>query len=256
LGLVPAKALHALVWNMVDATLRDPDRVTLGLERERELYETQNARRSERITIIEDELVSIRRKLKRVIEDKADEERDSESWLIYVEKQREHERVIAKHERELEGLRALPSEGLSALEAEAFRVALREVSAGLDDLRNGPPMERLDFYRQIGLSGEVRLDSTGDDPHSISIGRHRYVLELRARIDLVAPSTTNCDNNFVSFTEVGNQIQRNPFRVENGYISVPTAPGLGVDIDETALARFPYRDFPRRTIRGPGDEAP
>jgi L-alanine-DL-glutamate epimerase-like enolase superfamily enzyme len=32
--------------------------------------------------------------------------------------------------------------------------------------------------------------------------------------------------------------------VEDGFIALPTAPGLGIDLDEEALARFPYREFP------------
>ncbi len=43
---------------------------------------------------------------------------------------------------------------------------------------------------------------------------------------------------------------------EDGYIALPTAPGLGLDIDEKALARYPYQEFRARTIRHPGDEGP
>jgi len=43
---------------------------------------------------------------------------------------------------------------------------------------------------------------------------------------------------------------------EHGYITLPTTPGLGLDIDERALARRPYQEFRARTIRYPGDEGP
>ena len=53
---------------------------------------------------------------------------------------------------------------------------------------------------------------------------------------------------FVNFTEAGIAISRAPIRVEGGFIALPTAPGLGIDLDEAALARFPYREFPAREL--------
>jgi hypothetical protein len=37
---------------------------------------------------------------------------------------------------------------------------------------------------------------------------------------------------------------------------VPTGPGLGIELDEAALARFPARPSTGRTMPAPGDEAP
>jgi L-alanine-DL-glutamate epimerase-like enolase superfamily enzyme len=42
----------------------------------------------------------------------------------------------------------------------------------------------------------------------------------------------------------------------NGEISLPTAPGLGVELNEDALAHYAYREFPNRNLRRPQDEAP
>ena len=36
------------------------------------------------------------------------------------------------------------------------------------------------------------------------------------------------------------EIVKNPLKVENGYIQVPEGPGIGVEFDEEAAARFPY----------------
>jgi hypothetical protein len=49
---------------------------------------------------------------------------------------------------------------------------------------------------------------------------------------------------FVNFVEVGNRIQRSQFWAENGDISILTGPCLSVDVDEAALERFTYREFP------------
>jgi galactonate dehydratase len=35
---------------------------------------------------------------------------------------------------------------------------------------------------------------------------------------------------------------RNPLKLENGYLIVPEAPGLGIELNETALARYPFRE--------------
>jgi len=36
--------------------------------------------------------------------------------------------------------------------------------------------------------------------------------------------------------------------VEDSFIALLPAPGLGLDLDEEALARFPYREFPAREM--------
>ena len=98
------------------------------------------------------------------------------------------------------------------------------------------------------------------EPYDIVVSPHNYnsvTAGLGATLQLCAhiPNFLICEY-FVNFVEVGNQVQRNPFRVENGYIRVPTGPGLSVDIDEAALERFAYREFPQRQIREPRDEGP
>ena len=47
---------------------------------------------------------------------------------------------------------------------------------------------------------------------------------------------------------MGRQIAVDPFRVEEGYIRLPTTPGLGLELDEEALARNTYKEFPKREI--------
>jgi galactonate dehydratase len=47
-----------------------------------------------------------------------------------------------------------------------------------------------------------------------------------------------------------------PFRATHGFIDVPTAPGLGVDLDESALRRRPFHEVPLQALRLPKDEGP
>ena len=55
---------------------------------------------------------------------------------------------------------------------------------------------------------------------------------------------------FVNFEALGRDIAHQPWQVENGMIELSDVPGLGIDLDEQALARRPYREFPQRRIGG------
>jgi galactonate dehydratase len=61
---------------------------------------------------------------------------------------------------------------------------------------------------------------------------------------------------FVNFEKRGMEVAVNPFRVENGYVAVPTAPGLGIDLKEDVLARYPALESQARTMPKPVDEGP
>ena len=61
---------------------------------------------------------------------------------------------------------------------------------------------------------------------------------------------------FVNFGPRGAEVAVNPFRVEHGYLTVPTAPGLGIELREDVLGRYAYREFPARTVPSPRDEGP
>ena len=59
---------------------------------------------------------------------------------------------------------------------------------------------------------------------------------------------------FVSFEERGRELARVPFEVSNGFIALPTAPGLGVELDEAALRRYPLGERRARHIRQYNEE--
>ena len=46
------------------------------------------------------------------------------------------------------------------------------------------------------------------------------------------------------------------FGPELGAIALPAGPGLGLELDEAALERFPVRELRRRPLRSPADESP
>jgi galactonate dehydratase len=51
-----------------------------------------------------------------------------------------------------------------------------------------------------------------------------------------------------------NEIVKQPFQATHGFIDLPTVPGLGIDLDEAALQRRPFRSLPPMWVRGPADE--
>ena len=61
---------------------------------------------------------------------------------------------------------------------------------------------------------------------------------------------------FVNLEELGRDIAKTPFEVKDGYIQIPDAPGLGIDLDEERLAAYPYKPFPPRSLAQIWDEGP
>ena len=53
---------------------------------------------------------------------------------------------------------------------------------------------------------------------------------------------------FVNFEPWGREAATPAFEVEDSHIALPTAPGLGIDLDEAVLEAHPAMDFPPRTI--------
>jgi galactonate dehydratase len=91
------------------------------------------------------------------------------------------------------------------------------------------------------------------EPYHVAVSPHNFnstTVGLAATLQVAA-----CIPNFliteyfVSFRPRGDEIARAPFVVEDGSIALPTAPGLGVDLDEGALARYPHRQLPPRPVR-------
>ena len=53
---------------------------------------------------------------------------------------------------------------------------------------------------------------------------------------------------FVNFEPLGEEIAHEPWEVRDGMIELTETPGLGIDLDEDALARYPYKAFPQRRL--------
>jgi galactonate dehydratase len=131
-----------------------------------------------------------------------------------------------------------------------FRTALEKQAADIinPDICNVGGLLEL---REIAAMAEAATVAVA--PH----GNNSTTVGLAASLQVAA-----CIPNFlimeypVSWEATADQIAVNPLKVENGAIALPTAPGIGIELDEAALARFPYRGGRRRELRSPGDEWP
>jgi galactonate dehydratase len=98
------------------------------------------------------------------------------------------------------------------------------------------------------------------EPYLVVVSPHNYnstTIGLAATLQVAA-----CMPNFliteyfVNFKGRGDEIAVNPVSVENSYITLPTGPGLGLELKEETLAKHPYREFPPRALRQAKDEGP
>ena len=89
------------------------------------------------------------------------------------------------------------------------------------------------------------------EPYYVVVSPHNFnstTLGLAATIQVSAaiPNFLITEY-FVNLEDFGNDIAVNPFKVENGYIKVPDTPGIGIELDEDQLAKYPYRPFDPRS---------
>ena len=98
------------------------------------------------------------------------------------------------------------------------------------------------------------------EPYYITVSPHNYnstTIGLAATLHVSA-----CIPNFliteyfVNFERRGHEIALQPFQVEEGYIALPDTPGLGMELRQELLERYPYREFPLRQLPTYSDEGP
>jgi len=107
---------------------------------------------------------------------------------------------------------------------------------------------------------ELREIAAMAEPCHVAVSPHNYnstTVGLAATLHATAgmPNFLITEY-FVNFTALGDELSVEPLRVEKGYIPLPTRPGLGVELNEAALAKYPYRPFPDRKLRQIHEEGP
>ena len=96
------------------------------------------------------------------------------------------------------------------------------------------------------------------EAHLVAMSPHNYnstMIGLAATVHAAATMPNFLITEyFVNFEGLGKKIAHPPMLQENGYIPLPTTPGLGIDLDEDALRANAYQHFPKRNIRQYADE--
>lgn len=88
------------------------------------------------------------------------------------------------------------------------------------------------------------------EPYSVLMSPHNFnsnAVGLAAMIHLSA-SIPNflIGEMFLTVDEASREIMVEPFEIKNGYVALPTKPGLGIDIDMDKLSQRPYKFFERK----------
>lgn len=98
------------------------------------------------------------------------------------------------------------------------------------------------------------------EPFLVAMSPHNYNSTLVALASTVHASAVMPNfiitEYFLPFVEFGDRISPNQLKPKNGYIELPAAPGLGIEVDEEALKKFPGKTYPARNLRHPKDEGP
>ena len=98
------------------------------------------------------------------------------------------------------------------------------------------------------------------ESEAIAVSPHNYNSTTMALSATVHASA--CMPNFIiteyflPFEELGRRLCPNSLRPVDGYIALPDGPGLGIDVDETAVRAEKGKQFPARTFRSLEDEGP
>jgi len=112
----------------------------------------------------------------------------------------------------------------------------------------------------VGGILELKEIAAMAEPFLVAMSPHNYNSTLVALASTVHASATMPNfiitEYFLPFVDFCDQISPNQLKPKNGYIELPTAPGLGIDVDEEALKKHPAKIYPQRKLRTPADEGP
>jgi galactonate dehydratase len=112
----------------------------------------------------------------------------------------------------------------------------------------------------VGGILELKEIAAMAEPYFVAVSPHNYnstTVGLAATLQVSA-----CIPNFliteyfVNLEAFGHAIAIRPFEVVDSTIKLAQTPGLGIELDEEALARHPYQPFPARTPRQVHEEGP
>lgn len=145
-----------------------------------------------------------------------------------------------------ESLPAYDVEGYARLRRESeLKITAGEMAATAGELNRLIDADAVDVLQieltQTGLTPAMAIASAANR-RGIAIVNHHYVLDVNLAASLhflAAVDTIDLCETPGNQSAIRDAIARNPPRPDSdGIIAVPTAPGLGIDIDEDAVRRF------------------
>lgn len=97
-------------------------------------------------------------------------------------------------------------------------------------------------------------------PYAVAISPHNYnstLVGLAATVHLSAVITNfTIAELFVNLQEASDRVATQALTIRDGWVDLPTAPGLGVDIDIDELRRHPFQALPAKAVRQVWEEFP
>ena len=112
----------------------------------------------------------------------------------------------------------------------------------------------------VGGILELKEIAAMAEPYFIGVSPHNYnstTIGLAATLQLCAtiPNFIITEY-FTNLESFGNKISKTPLKIENGYIELPNSPGLGMELNESILEQYPYKQFPPKPPVQYFDEGP
>jgi galactonate dehydratase len=112
----------------------------------------------------------------------------------------------------------------------------------------------------VGGILELKEIAAMAEPFLVAVSPHNYNSTVVALAATVHASATMPNfiitEYFLPLAAFGEKVSPNALKPRNGYLDLPDAPGLGVDIRESVLAELAGKPYPLRALRHPGDEGP
>ncbi len=110
-----------------------------------------------------------------------------------------------------------------------------------------------------GILGMLEIAAMAE-PYAVAVTPHNYnstIVGLAATVHFSAlvPNFLIAEC-FINLKPGCDEIAINPLRLKDGWVDLPSAPGLGVDIDVERLLKHPYRELPHKGIRQYWEEFP
>ena len=102
----------------------------------------------------------------------------------------------------------------------------------------------------VGGILEMKEIAAMAEPYFVSVSPHNFNsttvgLAATLQVSAMMPNFLIAEY-FLNLEEFGKEIALEPFEIEDGYISIPENPGLGIELDEDTLKKYPYSPFPKR----------